>query len=143
MVHVGVTARDAGTNFRTELNRGLRFAPDNGTEMRLVDADDAVGTSSTCFTISAPTTMRAGLLPAPLWLFLRRLLYSFSILSQGRWSASLTQRLDLLNPEVTPEVQTGRDCDIVSSISPQFLNVLTSKGSHFGRIDQILYNINS
>ena len=54
---------------------------------------------STCFTIKAPTTMRAGLLPAPQWLFLRRLLYSFSILAQGRRSASLTQRLDLLNPE--------------------------------------------
>lgn len=46
MVHVGVTAHDAGTDFRTELNRGLRLAPDNGTEMRLVDADDAVGTSA-------------------------------------------------------------------------------------------------
>ena len=33
--------------------------------------------------------------------------------------------------KVTPEVQTGRDCDIVSSISSRFLNVLTSKGSHF------------
>ena len=43
--------------------------------------------------------MRAGLLPAPQWLFLRRLLYSFSILAQGRRSASLTQRLDLLDPE--------------------------------------------
>ena len=32
-------------------------------------------------------------------LFLRRLLYSFSILPQGRWSAGLTQRLDLLNPK--------------------------------------------
>ena len=46
MVHVGVTVDDAGTDFRTELNRGLRLAPDNGTEMRLVDADDAVGTSA-------------------------------------------------------------------------------------------------
>ena len=54
---------------------------------------------STCFTIKAPTTMRAGLLPAPQWLFLRRLLYSFSILNSGRQSASLTQRLDLLYPE--------------------------------------------
>ena len=43
--------------------------------------------------------MRAGLLPAPQWLFLKRLLYSFSILVPGRQSASLTQRLDLLNPE--------------------------------------------
>ena len=41
-----VTAHDAGTDFRTELNRGLRLAPDDGTEMRLVDADDAVGTSA-------------------------------------------------------------------------------------------------
>ena len=54
---------------------------------------------STCFAIEAPTIMRAGLLPAPQLLFLRRLLYSFSILVQGRRSASLTQRLDLLNPE--------------------------------------------
>ena len=43
--------------------------------------------------------MRAGLLPAPQWLFLKRLLYSFSILNSGRQSASLTQRLDLLYPE--------------------------------------------
>ena len=43
--------------------------------------------------------MRAGLLPAPQWLFLRRLLYSFSIGAQGKRSASLTQRLDLLNLE--------------------------------------------
>ena len=43
--------------------------------------------------------MRAGLLPAPQWLFLKRLLYSFSILNSGRQSASLTQRLDLLHPE--------------------------------------------
>ena len=46
-----------------------------------------------------PTTMRAGLLPAPQWLFLKRLLYSFSILVSGRQSPSLTQRLDLLDPE--------------------------------------------
>ena len=46
MVHVGVTAHDAGADFRNKLNRGLRLAPDNGTEMRLVDADDAVGTSA-------------------------------------------------------------------------------------------------
>ena len=44
MVHVGVTAHDAGTDFRPEINRDLRLAPDNGTEMRLVDVDDAVGT---------------------------------------------------------------------------------------------------
>ena len=43
--------------------------------------------------------MRAGLLPAPQWLFLKRLLYSFSILVSGRQSPSLTQRLDLLDPE--------------------------------------------
>ena len=61
--------------------------------------------------------MRAGLLPAPQWLFLRRLLYSFSILAQGRRSASLTQRLDLLNPESALGVQTSRVYGIVSSIS--------------------------
>ena len=38
-------------------------------------------------------------MPAPQWLFLKRLLYSFSILNSGRQSASLTQRLDLLYPE--------------------------------------------
>ena len=54
---------------------------------------------STCFMIKAQTIMRAGLLPAPQWLFLKRLLYSFSILGQGRRSASLTHRFDLLNPE--------------------------------------------
>ena len=52
-----------------------------------------------CFTIRAPTTMRAGLLPASLCRFFSRLLYSSSILSQGRLSASFTQRLDLLKPE--------------------------------------------
>ena len=35
---------------------------------------------STCFTIRAPKTMRAGLLPAPLCRFFTRLLYFFSIL---------------------------------------------------------------
>ena len=43
--------------------------------------------------------MRAGLLPAPLCRFFSHLLYSCSILSQGRLSASFTQRLDLLKPE--------------------------------------------
>ena len=51
-----------------------------------------------CFTIRAPTTTRAGLLPAPLCRFFRRLLYSCSILSQGRLSASFTQRLGLAQP---------------------------------------------
>ena len=41
-----VTAHDAGTNLCPELDLGLCLAPDNGTEMRLVDADDAVGTSA-------------------------------------------------------------------------------------------------
>ena len=45
-----------------------------------------------------PTTRRTGLLPAPQWLFLKRLLYSFSILVSGKQSPSLTQRLDLLDP---------------------------------------------
>lgn len=41
MVDVGVTVHDAGANLRTELDLGLRLAPDNRTEVRLVDADDA------------------------------------------------------------------------------------------------------
>ena len=46
MVDVGVTVHDAGANLRTELDLGLRLAPDNRTEVRLVDADDAVGAST-------------------------------------------------------------------------------------------------
>ena len=46
MVDVGVTVHDAGANLRTELDLGLRLAPDNRTEVRLVDADDAVGASA-------------------------------------------------------------------------------------------------
>ena len=41
MVDVGVTVHDAGANLRPELDLGLRLAPDNRTEVRLVDADDA------------------------------------------------------------------------------------------------------
>ena len=47
MVDVGVTVHDAGANLRTELDLGLRLAPDNRTEVRLVDADDAVGLAQT------------------------------------------------------------------------------------------------
>ena len=47
MVYVGVTVHDAGANLRTELDLGLRLAPDNRTEVRLVDADDAVGLAQT------------------------------------------------------------------------------------------------
>ena len=43
MVDVGVTVHDAGANLRTELD----LAPDNRTEVRLVDADDAVGLALT------------------------------------------------------------------------------------------------
>ena len=46
MVDVGVTVHDAGANLRTELDLGLRLAPDNRTEVRLGDADDAVGASA-------------------------------------------------------------------------------------------------
>ena len=46
MVHIGVAVDDAGTNLCPELDLGLCLAPDNGTEMRLVDADDAAGTSA-------------------------------------------------------------------------------------------------
>ena len=45
MVDVGVTVHDAGANLRTELDLGL--APDNRTEVRLVDADDAAGLAQT------------------------------------------------------------------------------------------------
>ena len=84
-----------------------------------------------CFTIRAPTTMRAGLLPAPLCRFFRRLLYSCSILSQGRLSASFTQRLGLAQTRETLEAQTARNCGIGSSISCRFLLILTPKGNHF------------
>ena len=47
MVDVGVTVHDAGANLRTELDLGLRLAPDNRTEVWLVDADDAVGLAQT------------------------------------------------------------------------------------------------
>ena len=47
MVDVGVTVHDAGANLRTELDLGLRLATDNRTEVRLVDADDAVGLAQT------------------------------------------------------------------------------------------------
>ena len=47
MVDVGVTVHDAGANLRPELDLGLRLAPDNRTEVRLVDADDAVGLAQT------------------------------------------------------------------------------------------------
>ena len=39
MVDVGVTVHDAVANLRPELDLGLRLAPDNRTEVRLVDAD--------------------------------------------------------------------------------------------------------
>ena len=47
MVDVGVTVHDAGANLRPELDHGLGLAPDNRTEVRLVDADDAVGLAQT------------------------------------------------------------------------------------------------
>ena len=47
MVDGGVTVHDAGANLRTELDLGLGLAPDNRTEVRLVDADDAVGLAQT------------------------------------------------------------------------------------------------
>ena len=47
MVDVGVTVYDAGVNLRPELDLGLRLAPDNRTEVRLVDADDAAGLAQT------------------------------------------------------------------------------------------------
>ena len=94
-----------------------------------------------CFTIRAPTTMRAGLLPAPLCRFFSRLLYSCSILSQGRLSASFTQRLDLLKPERDSWSSTARDCGIGSSISCRFLLILTPKGNHFQWTTEIYWKI--
>ena len=47
IVDVGETVHDAGDNLRSELDLGLRLAPDNRTEVRLVDADDAVGLAQT------------------------------------------------------------------------------------------------
>ena len=46
IVDVGETVHDAGANLRSELDLGFRLALDNGTEVRLVDADDAVGAST-------------------------------------------------------------------------------------------------
>ena len=43
MVDISVTVHDAGADLSPELHLGFRLAPDNGTEVRLVDADDAVG----------------------------------------------------------------------------------------------------
>ena len=46
MVNISVAVHDAGTDFRSKLDLGFRLAPDNGAEVWLVDADDAVGTSA-------------------------------------------------------------------------------------------------
>ena len=46
IVDVGETVHDAGANLRSELDLGFRLALDNGTEVRLVDADDADGASA-------------------------------------------------------------------------------------------------
>ena len=46
IVDVGETVHDAGANLRSELDLGIRLALDNGTEVRLVDADDADGASA-------------------------------------------------------------------------------------------------
>ena len=83
---------------------------------------------STCFTIRAPTTMRAGLLPAPLCRFFSRLLYSCSILSQEDCQQTSPNGWTCSN---TLEAQTARDRGIGSSISCRFLLILTPKGNHF------------
>ena len=61
MVDVGVTVHDAGANLRPELDLGLRLAPDNRTEVRLVDADDAVGLAQTRETLEAQTARDCGI----------------------------------------------------------------------------------
>ena len=46
MIHISVAVDDAGTNLCPKLDLGLCLAPDDGTEVRLIDTDDAVGTST-------------------------------------------------------------------------------------------------
>lgn len=46
MVHISVTVHDTGSDLRPKLDLGFCLAPDNGAEMRLVDADDAVGAAA-------------------------------------------------------------------------------------------------
>ena len=46
MIHISVAVDDAGTNLCPKLDLGLCLAPDDGTEVRLIDTDDAVGTSA-------------------------------------------------------------------------------------------------
>ena len=53
-----------------------------------------------------------------------------SILSQGRLSASFSQRLGFAQTRETLEAQTARNCGIGSSISCRFLLILTPKGNH-------------
>ena len=42
MVHIGVSVHDAGPNLRAELDLGPGLPPDDGSQVGLVDADDAV-----------------------------------------------------------------------------------------------------
>jgi len=46
MIHISLAVDDAGTNLCPKLDLGLCLAPDDGTEVRLVDTDDAIGTSA-------------------------------------------------------------------------------------------------
>ena len=46
MVHISVTVHDTGPDLRPKLDLGFCLTPDNGTEMRLVDADDAFGAAA-------------------------------------------------------------------------------------------------
>ena len=67
----------------------------------------------------------------PQWLFFRCLLYSFSILAQGRRSASLTQRLDLLNPERDSWSSNKSFIRYCEWYFMSHLRVLTHKSKHF------------
>lgn len=46
MVHISVNVHDTAPDLRPKLAPGFCLTPDNGAEMRLVDADDAVGAAA-------------------------------------------------------------------------------------------------
>lgn len=46
MVHISVPVHDTGPDLRPKLDLGFCLTPDNGAEMRLIDADDAVGATA-------------------------------------------------------------------------------------------------
>ena len=46
MVHIGISVYNTSPNLRAEFDFCLGLAPDNGTEMWLIDADDSVYTAA-------------------------------------------------------------------------------------------------